>query len=126
MGRLKTIYFGPFIGYGLGKEFIVFLRRSKGGIEPNQEVAGPGLTYGSVPSFYLIMYEGYSALNVEYECVFDGEDIESRCDYGVRVNVHQVILPRNIRTSFRNQWCVCRRHALGPKSRANHSPANLV
>jgi len=93
-----TIYFGPFVKYGLGGEYLVFLRHSEKGIEPNQPVGVSGLDYGPIPSFYLVMYEGYGALPIEYDCVFDGKEIAQQCDYGMKVNIHQVVLPQSLKT----------------------------
>src|SRR6476660_10016171 len=93
-----TIYFGPYIRYELGGELIVFLRRSRNGTEPKQQTATSGLSYGPISPFYLVLYEGYSALQTQYECVFDGKDIAQQCDDGVEVNTSQVILPKSIRT----------------------------
>jgi hypothetical protein len=86
------------IRYELGGELIVFLRRSKSGTEPKQQTATSGLSYGAIPLFYLVMYEGFSALRTDYECVFDGKEIAQQCDDGVEVNTSQVILPKSIRT----------------------------
>src|SRR5215467_9499730 len=94
----STVYFGPFVGYGVGEELLVFLRHSQKGIEPNQNAADPSLNYGPISSFYLAMYQGYGTLHIEYECVFDGKEIAQQCDYGVRVNTHQVMLPKTIKT----------------------------
>ena len=93
-----TIYLGPFIGYGLGEDLLVFLHHSEKGIEPNQPVANSGLSYGPISSFFLVMYEGYSALRIKYDCVFDGKEIAQQCDDGVRVNTYQVILPKSVKT----------------------------
>lgn len=94
----SIIYFGPFIGYGIGEELLIFLRHSDKGIEPNQEAASSPLNYGTISSFYRVMYEGYSAMHIAYECVFDGKEIAQQCDYGVSVNTKQVVLPKSIRT----------------------------
>lgn len=91
------IYFGPFIGYALGEELVVFLKHSEQGIDPKPSATSSGVNYGPISSFYLIMYDGYSALQVKYECVFDGKDSAQQCDDGVRVNTYQVILPKNIK-----------------------------
>ena len=93
-----TVYFGPFVRYELGGQLIVFLRRSKNGTEPKQQTATSGLNYGAISPFYLMMYEGYSALRTDYECVFDGTEIAQECDDGVEVNTSQVTLPKSIRT----------------------------
>ena len=92
------LYFGPFIGYGLGKELLVFLRHSEKGIEPEPRATISGLSYGSILSFYLVMYDGYSALRIDYDCVFDGQETAERCDYGIRVNTFQLVLPKSVRT----------------------------
>jgi hypothetical protein len=93
----QNIYFGPFVGYGLGYEMIVFLRRSPEVLEP-RSVPKVGPSYGPIAPFYLIMYEGYSALDVRYECVFDGVDTAHQCDYGVKLNTYQVRLPKSLKT----------------------------
>lgn len=92
------IYFGPFIGYGLGEELFVLLHHSADGIEPKPPATSSALSYGPISSFYLVMYEGYSALSVRYDCIFDGKETEQRCDYGVRVNTYQVGLPKSVKT----------------------------
>ncbi|MCU1242939.1 MAG: hypothetical protein JWO71_3665 [Candidatus Acidoferrum typicum] len=93
-----TFYFGPFIGFGLGEELLVFLHHSETGIEPKHEATSSGFSYGPVSSFYLVMYDGYSALPVKYDCVFTGKEIRQQCDYGVRVNTFHVVLPNSLKT----------------------------
>lgn len=93
-----NLYLGPFIGYGLGDELLVFLHHSEKGIEPESQAATSGLSYGPISSFYLVMYDGYSALPVKYDCVFDGKEIAQQCDYGIRVNTFQLILPKSVKT----------------------------
>jgi hypothetical protein len=39
-----TVYFGPFITYGLGSQYLVFLHRSEKGIEPKQPTSASGLS----------------------------------------------------------------------------------
>ena len=56
------------------------------------------VSYGAISLFYLVMYEGFSALRSDYECVFDGKEIAQQCDDGVEVNTSQVKLPKSIRT----------------------------
>jgi hypothetical protein len=92
------IYFGPFVGYGLGEELLVFLHHSERGIEPNQPATNSGLSYGPISSFYLVMYEGYGALRIKYDCVFDGKEIAQQCADGISVNTLQVVLPKSVKT----------------------------
>jgi hypothetical protein len=77
---------------------LVFLHHSEKGIEPKRPLANTGLSYGPISSFYLVMDEGYSALRIKYDCVFDGKEIAQQCDDGVRVNTDQVILPKSVKT----------------------------
>src|SRR5713226_579793 len=67
----ETIYFGPFVGSGVGNEYLVFLKKSGNGIKPKDD--SPGLNYGPVPLFFQIMYDGYTILPSAYACVFDGK-----------------------------------------------------
>jgi hypothetical protein len=57
-----------------------------------------GFIYGTISSFYLVTYDGYGALPLEYDCEFDGADVAQKCDYRVNVNTHQVVLSKSIRT----------------------------
>jgi hypothetical protein len=95
----STIYFGPFIGYAVGGEYLVFLKKTPQKItelvlEANNSEAIP---YKSQQSYYQIMYDGYSVMPINYVCVFDGKEIHDRCDYGVKFNIEQVNLPNKIK-----------------------------
>ncbi len=94
----ETVFLGPFVGYRIGWEYLAFLKRSDEQMAPSKESTGPAISYGSLPSFYRIMYEGYSFMESGYACVFDGKEISERCDYGIRLNTYQVILPKQIKT----------------------------
>jgi hypothetical protein len=89
----ETIFFGPFAGYGVGKEYVVFLSKSEYGLKPNQNADS---SRGGIPVFYRIMYDGFSILPSDYECVFDGKAISQECDYSVELNSDQIILPSQI------------------------------
>jgi hypothetical protein len=91
----QTVFWGPNVGYGIGNEYLVFLRRSEG-IAPGQNAEGLG--YGNITSFYLVMYEGYSVMPAGYNCVFDGKEPAEQCDYSIQLNPEQIILPKRIRT----------------------------
>lgn len=92
------IFFGPFSGYSLGGEYLIFLRRSQKQIEPSHSSETATPTYGRILSFYEVMYEGYSAMPVKYVCVFDGDEIKDQCDDGIKVETNQVVLPSRIQT----------------------------
>jgi hypothetical protein len=71
-------------GYGVGNEYVAFLRRAKS--SPNLQAQRPtqtSIAYGPLEVFHLIMYGGYSMMSVRYACVLGGK---APCDYGVRVN----------------------------------------
>ena len=93
----QQLFFGPFIGYEVGGEYVAFLRRAKVGPKV-QAHDGPTMTYGPLEAFHLIMYQGYSIMPLRYECAFDGKVPDQSCDYGVRVNTNQVKLPPAIQT----------------------------
>lgn len=93
----QQLFFGPFIGYEIGGEYVAFLKRAK--VAPKvQPRDGPIMAYGPLEAFHLIMYQGYSIMPLRYECAFDGKDPAQTCDYGVRVNTDQVKLPPAVRT----------------------------
>ena len=85
----QIIFFGPFVSYGVGSEYVVFLKNGKS-VTPT---SSGSLSYGSIPIVGTVMYDGYSALEVGYECVFEGQDIAQQCDYSVQLNPEQIILP---------------------------------
>lgn len=90
-----AIFFGPFAGYGVASEYLVFMRIS-GAMAPNSN--GPGLNYGQIPTFYQVMYSGYAGMPVEYVCVFEDDEPNEKCDYGIRLNPEQILLPRTFKT----------------------------
>lgn len=93
-----TIFFGPYITYSLGGQYLVFLHRAEKGIEPKAAASTPGLRYGRIDVFYRVMYQGYGSMPIRYACVFDGKNVSQQCDYGIKVNTYQVALPRKVRT----------------------------
>jgi hypothetical protein len=90
----ETIFFGPFIGYSIGSEYVLFLKNGAG----EQPKNAGGLSYGPIGKVDRVMYDGYSSLPVSYKCVFDGREISQQCDYAVQLNPDQVVLPKEIRT----------------------------
>lgn len=88
------IYFTPFISYGLGSEYLVFLKKTNKHIIDivAKDSKKKSLPYDSRQSFYRIMYEGYSVMAVSFECIFE-KPTHQRCDYAVKFNVMQVKLP---------------------------------
>ncbi|MGB6077126.1 MAG: hypothetical protein WBG29_15965 [Candidatus Acidiferrales bacterium] len=92
------IFFGPYVSYRLGSEYLVFLQHSKKAIEPKEQSGIPGMNYGRVNSFYTIMYQGNSAMLIRYTCVFDGKDVSQQCDNGIKLNPEQIVLPNTLKT----------------------------
>jgi len=89
----KSLYYGPFIGGRLGEEYVVFLRNAK---EPAVPTTAPTAPYGAV-RYLEVFNEGYSSMGVSYECVFDGTIPSQSCDYGVRVCMDYIVLPKGVR-----------------------------
>jgi hypothetical protein len=94
----EKLYFGPFISYGVGSEYLAFLRRSDVGLNPAPATEGSGLHYGAIGRLFRVMYEGYSIMPIEYVCVFEGKEPSEQCADAIKVNAHQVRLPRALRT----------------------------
>lgn len=94
----EIIYFTPFISYGLGSEYLVFLKKSGHRIEDlvPKENERKLLPYEPKHAFYQIMYAGYSVLPVSFECVF-GKPAHENCGYAVKVNIKQVKLPTQLK-----------------------------
>jgi|HubBroStandDraft_6_1064221.scaffolds.fasta_scaffold88603_2 hypothetical protein len=92
------LFFGPYISYGLGSEYLVFLHRSARALAPTPEPKKRAMNYGPLQSFYEIMYQGYSVMPIDYTCVFDGKEISRQCGNGIKINISQVILPPLIKT----------------------------
>ena len=87
-----TIYFEPSTRERLGWESVVFLRSVPTVITPK---AGSGLSYGTV-HYAKVFNQGYSSMESYYACVFDGEEIAQKCDYGVRVCTDYIKLPKSV------------------------------
>jgi len=85
------VYFGPFTGRRLGEEYVLFLRNVDHPIEPTKAAA----SYGTV-HYSRIFDEGYSSMETSYECVFDGDEIAQKCDYGVRICTDYIKLPKSM------------------------------
>jgi hypothetical protein len=85
-------YFGPFTGLRLGDEYILFLRNVDQEIEPKKKVEA---SYGAV-HYSRVFDEGYSSMETSYECVFDGDEIAQKCDYGVRICTDYIKLPKSM------------------------------
>jgi hypothetical protein len=90
----QILYFGPFIGNRIGWEYVLFLRNSKQPLAPKTSDS----PYGTVV-YREVFDEGYSSMETNYECVFDGKEVAQQCDYGVRVCTDYIKLPKGTRTS---------------------------
>jgi hypothetical protein len=88
----KTIYFGPFVGYKLGSEYVLFLRNAKG---PAVPASSPTAAYGTVNSLE-VFDQGYSAMDSSYQCVFEETGNQTRCGYAVRVCTDYITLPKGV------------------------------
>jgi hypothetical protein len=89
-GKDEVIYFGPY-DTRLGGKYLLFLRTDKV-ISPLHE-ENPG--FGPV-SYAKVFDEGYSSMEISYECVFQGSE---HCGYGIRVCTDYIKLPESIEIS---------------------------
>ena len=90
----KILYFGPFIGMRLGDESVVFLRAAKERAEPVNPKSSP---YGVV-DYFEIFNQGYSGMQIDYKCVFEGKNPDESCQSAVRVCTDYILLPKQIPT----------------------------
>ena len=89
----QRLYYGPFVGDRLGWEYVVFLRNAK---EPATPKDAKNPAYGIV-KYLEVFNEGYSSMQTSYECVFDAKNTPKQCDYGVRVCMDYIVLPKGVR-----------------------------
>lgn len=75
-----VIYFTPFISYGLGSEYLVFLKKTGKRLHDiiPKENRRKRLPYDAKQAFHRIMYEGYSVMAISFECVF-GKSAYENC-----------------------------------------------
>lgn len=88
----QILYFGPFIGSRLGSVYLLFLRKSNRQLLPQHEGE---LSYGTVP-YFTVFNEGYSSMEISYQCIFNGNGPTDKCDYGVRVCTDYIKLPKSL------------------------------
>lgn len=95
----EVIYFAPFIGYAVGTEYLVFLRKTDKRIGDviDENAKNKTLPYDATQNFYQIMYDGYSVMPVSFECIFEKPSHQT-CQYAVKFNINQVILPKKLKT----------------------------
>jgi len=86
----ETIYFGPYVGERLGREYFVFLQNADAVVPKG----GSATSYGKV-RYSRVFNEGYSSMEIAYKCIFDGHDVSQKCDHGVRVCTDYIKLPVN-------------------------------
>jgi hypothetical protein len=92
----QLIYFGPFVSYGIGGEYLVFLKKTDQHLVDLADHSKPIGPFAGAEIYYRVMYEGYSVMPVAYECIFDG-NYKDKCDYGVWFNIYQVKLPPTLK-----------------------------
>jgi hypothetical protein len=85
----QTIYFGRYVGERLGWEYFVFLQNADT-LEPKLEPGSP--SFGKV-RYSRVFNEGYSSMETKYSCIFDGHEVDEKCDHGVRVCTDYIKLP---------------------------------
>ncbi|MFZ1701527.1 MAG: hypothetical protein WBO10_04310 [Pyrinomonadaceae bacterium] len=95
----EIIYFTPFNSYGLGSEYLVFLKKTGKRIETivSKESKRKVLPYDAKQPFSRIMYDGYSVMEASFQCAFE-EPTHQTCTDAVKFNVKQIVLPIRLKT----------------------------
>lgn len=73
------IYFGPFSGYGIGSEYLLFARKTDKTLDGHWSQADRPmipLHYPSAAPYFTIMFEGFGMMPVQYVVGLDGSGIE--------------------------------------------------
>lgn len=94
----KTVFFGPYVSYGVGSEYLIFLKKS-GTVIGKISTKGKRsrtIAYDDSSEYFRVMYGGYSILPVSYECAFGSISASGSCAYAV--NMATVILPNSIKS----------------------------
>jgi hypothetical protein len=94
----KTVFFGPYVSYGVGSEYLIFLKSSGVGIGTLSTKGKESRTvaYDDSSEYFRVMYGGYSILPVTYECAFGPISASGSCAYAV--NMATVMLPNSIKS----------------------------
>jgi hypothetical protein len=93
VAKKEILYFGPYVRKEVGGEYILFLIKDPNPITPKST---SGFNYGTV-KYARVFDEGYSSMQTDYKCIFDGKDTSQQCDYAVRVCTDYIKLPKTIR-----------------------------
>jgi len=90
--KAAVIYFGPFVGYRIGSEYVVALKRADRPLSKlvKQSKGLARSPFDDAAMYLQIMYDGYSVMAVDYTCML------APCDYAVDVAYTQVRLPPGV------------------------------
>ena len=89
----QKIYFGPYVGMRIGREYVLFLLSNDKELAPKSSDAS---SFGTIP-YSRVFNEGYSAMETSYECVFSGNSSTENCDYAVQIFTDYIVLPKSLR-----------------------------
>jgi hypothetical protein len=96
--RGSIIYFGPYLGYGLGEEFLLISHHYSKPFEMRQSTQPSGLSYGRIENLYYVSHGGEGALHVQCQAIGKEAKSKKRCVKAVRVNRRLVLLPDSLKT----------------------------
>lgn len=94
----KSIFFGPYISYGIGSEYLIFLEKSGKSIGKifTKDKETRTVIFDDSSEYFRVMYGGYSILPVSFECAFGPVSASDSCGYAV--NAETVILPKSLKS----------------------------
>jgi hypothetical protein len=92
-----SLHFGPFIGYRLGEQYLLFASRERSTVGQAVATGQVNATgFDAAAPVFTITQEGYSSLELEYACEFE---TRPTCDDSVRVYTDYVTLPDGLQMS---------------------------
>jgi hypothetical protein len=94
----KTVFFGPYVSYGVGSEYLIFLLKSGKAIGKisTKDKESRTVVYDDSSEYFRVMYGGYSILPISYECAFGPVSGSDSCDYAI--NAETVLLPKTLKS----------------------------
>ena len=95
----EIIYFSRREGYQIGNEYLAFFKKSDKTIGQNivKDIKNSSAPYDAEKGLFYIMYGGYSIMHADYECAFEDNDYRDQCDWSVRLNANQILLPKTLK-----------------------------
>jgi hypothetical protein len=89
-----VLYISPCLTYEIGSDYLLFLDPE---YKENAHPQNADSPYPAMKSAFRVADAGYGRMLIEYACIFEGRIASDSCDYGVKLNPEQIILPARLK-----------------------------